>query len=171
MIFFCLTNFEIVCTGICIEWYWYKQVLIQCTGLHLSNCDFILTDYQVFNYDLIFEWHKKMPPPSPQKSPILDFLVHCGNAIWIYYGTESTHFEKKNRSALKLGPSQRTLKKLFKVSTCTNSSLNFNWCLRKNLQCLRINLQMNTVCSTMWVSTQISSNKHSTQIAHLFVFT
>lgn len=131
--FFCLTNFEIVCTGICIEWYWYKQVLIQCIGLHLSNCDFIWTDYQVFDYDLIFEWHKKMPPPSPQKSPILDFLVHCGNAIWIYYGTESTHFEKKNRSALKLGPSQRTLKKLFKVSTCTNSSLNFNWCLRKNL--------------------------------------
>lgn len=133
MIFFCLTNFEIVCTGICIEWYWYKQVLIQCIGLHLSNCDFILTDYQVFNYDLIFEWHKKMPPPSPKKSPILDFLVHCGNAIWIYYGTESTHFEKKNRIALKLGPSQRTLKKLFKVSTCTNSSLNFNRCLGKNL--------------------------------------
>lgn len=113
MIFFCLTNFEIVCTGICIEWYWYKQVLIQCIGLHLSNCDFILTDYQVFNYDLIFEWHKKMPPPSPKKSPILDFLVHCGNAIWIYYGTESTHFEKKKSKCVKIGTKSTHSEKAF----------------------------------------------------------
>lgn len=62
----------------------------------------------------------------PQKIPNLGFLGalwQCNlNLLWDRIDALRT----KNRSALKLGPSQRTLKKLFKVSTCTNSSLNFN---------------------------------------------